>query len=84
MLAKQVWRLIAEPNSLCARVLKAKYFPDGNILKAGAKPGASFTWQSIVVGIQSFKGGIFGVLGMASPSTSGGTRGYQAAPTERS
>jgi hypothetical protein len=55
--------LIAEPNSLCARVLKAKYFPNGNILKAGAKSGASFTWQSIVAGIQSFKRGYIWRIG---------------------
>lgn len=29
MLAKQVWRLINEPDSLCARVLRTKYYPDG-------------------------------------------------------
>lgn len=34
MLAKQVWRLLAEPESLCARVLRARYFPDGNLQKA--------------------------------------------------
>jgi hypothetical protein len=27
MLGRQCWRLITEPNSLCARVLKAHYFP---------------------------------------------------------
>jgi hypothetical protein len=27
MLTKQVWRLLSEPESLCARVLRAKYFP---------------------------------------------------------
>jgi hypothetical protein len=32
MLAKQVWRLICNPNSLCGRILKARYFPHGNIL----------------------------------------------------
>jgi hypothetical protein len=37
MLAKQVWRLITAPNSLCAQVLQAKYYPDGNILKAEPK-----------------------------------------------
>jgi hypothetical protein len=57
MLAKQVWRIIDEPNSLCAQVLRAKYFPDGDILKAGPKAGSSFTWQSIVAGIQTFKRG---------------------------
>jgi hypothetical protein len=34
MLAKQTWRLINEPESLCARVLCAKYYPHGDILKA--------------------------------------------------
>jgi hypothetical protein len=45
MLAKQVWRLIDEPDSLCARVLRSKYYPNGDILKAGSKNGSSFTWQ---------------------------------------
>jgi hypothetical protein len=57
MLAKQVWRLIDTPDSLCACVLRAKYYPDGNILKAGPKAGSSFTWQSIVAGITTFKRG---------------------------
>jgi hypothetical protein len=45
MLAKQVWRLIDAPNSLCARILCGKYYPDGDILKAGPKARSSFTWQ---------------------------------------
>lgn len=57
MLAKQVWRLIDEPESLCARVLRAKYYPSGDILKAGPKNGSSFTWQSLVAGIQTFRRG---------------------------
>jgi hypothetical protein len=43
MLEKQVWRLITKPDSLCAQVLQAKYYPDGNILKVGPKAGSSFT-----------------------------------------
>jgi hypothetical protein len=30
MLSKQCWRLLSEPDSLCAQVLRAKYFPSGN------------------------------------------------------
>jgi hypothetical protein len=57
MLAKQGWRLINDPESLCARVLGAKYYPSGDILKAGPKAGSSFTWQSILAGLTTFKRG---------------------------
>jgi hypothetical protein len=57
MLAKQVWRLLNEPNSLCAQVLRSKYYPNGDILKAGPKSGSSFTWQSILAGMTTFKRG---------------------------
>lgn len=51
MLAKQVWRLISEPDSLCARVLRSKYYPYGQTLNAKLKPGSSFTWQGIMMGM---------------------------------
>ncbi|XP_071674470.1 uncharacterized protein [Lolium perenne] len=57
MLSKQCWRLISEPESLCARVLRAKYFPDGDILNCDLKKGSSYTWQSLWSGIQTFKKG---------------------------
>lgn len=37
MLAKQSWRMITNLETLCAKVLRAKYFPDGNLLKADPK-----------------------------------------------
>ena len=55
MLAKQVWRLLCEPESLCARVLRARYYPDGNLLNAKMKSGSSYTWQSVLVGLECFK-----------------------------
>jgi hypothetical protein len=51
MLTKQCWRLLEEPDSLCARILHAKYYPDGNLLRAKLKSGSSFTWQSVLYGI---------------------------------
>jgi hypothetical protein len=44
MLAKQVWRLLSEPDSLCARVLREKYYPDEKLLEAKMKSGSSYTW----------------------------------------
>ena len=37
LLAKRAWRPIVNPDSLCARVLRAKYFPDGDLLNATLK-----------------------------------------------
>jgi hypothetical protein len=63
MLSKQVWRLICVPDSLCAKVLRAKYYPHGDILKAGPKAASSFTWQSIVAGLTTFKRGYIWKIG---------------------
>nr|XP_051190739.1 uncharacterized protein LOC127304068 [Lolium perenne] len=50
MLAKQGWRLITEPSSLCARVLKGRYFPNSDFLSAVKPRSSSFTWRSILYG----------------------------------
>jgi len=44
MLARQAWRVIQDPDSLCERLLKAKYWPDGHILEAVEKPCISYSW----------------------------------------
>jgi hypothetical protein len=50
MLGKQGWRLVMNPDSLCAKVLKGKYFPHGNFMTAGKKKNSSHTWRAIVAG----------------------------------
>jgi hypothetical protein len=57
MLAKQSWQLITNPNTLCAKVLRAKYYPDENILNACPKSGSYCTWKSIIEGLHTFKRG---------------------------
>jgi hypothetical protein len=58
LLAKQAWRLLADPDSLCATVLRAKYFSEGGLLNYKPKKGSSYSWQRISAGIQTFKRGV--------------------------
>jgi hypothetical protein len=48
LLAKQGWRLITNPHSLVARILKAKYYPNKDFLKAKQGQNMSYSWQSIL------------------------------------
>ena len=45
------------PTTLCARVLRSRYYPSGDILNCELKKGSSYVWQSIWSGIQTFKEG---------------------------
>ena len=47
MLAKQIWRLQTDRNSLLFKVFSTKYFPTGSVMEAKSKKG-SYAWQSIL------------------------------------
>jgi hypothetical protein len=51
MLGRQCWRLITDPSSLCARVLKGRYFPNCEVWEAKQPRAASFTWSNICFGM---------------------------------
>nr|XP_023912496.1 uncharacterized protein LOC112024088 [Quercus suber] len=57
MLAKQGWRLFENPNSLVARIYRAKYYPHGDVFNAGLGSSPSFTWRSIRQGLEVVKRG---------------------------
>ncbi|KAA3485070.1 reverse transcriptase [Gossypium australe] len=58
LLAKQGWRLINYPNSLLAKVLKARYYPQSNFLEARLGNLPSFTWNSIWASKGLLQGGL--------------------------
>ncbi|XP_050242110.1 uncharacterized mitochondrial protein AtMg00310-like [Quercus robur] len=57
MLAKQAWRILTNPSSLVARVLKAKYFPIGDVLSAKLGNSPSYSWRSIYNNLKDLKEG---------------------------
>jgi hypothetical protein len=50
LLGKQGWRLMTRPDSLCARVLKGRYFHGVSFLSATRKKHSSQTWRAIMAG----------------------------------
>lgn len=67
LLARQAWHLILFPDSLCAQVLKAKYYPGGHLLDVVTAANASQTWRAIEHGLELLKKGIIWRVGDGSP-----------------
>lgn len=63
LLARQAWRLIQFPDSLCVWVLKAKYFPNCELVDAVFPAEASPTWKGIEHGLQLLKTGLIWQIG---------------------
>ncbi|OMO52067.1 reverse transcriptase [Corchorus capsularis] len=57
LLSKQCWRLIHNPDSLCSRILRAKYFPQGDFFKASLGHNPSFIWRSLLEGRKVIRAG---------------------------
>ena len=63
LLSRQSWRLLQEPESLSARILKAAYYPDGNILTTDLGAHPSQIWRAILDGREIMKQGIIRRIG---------------------
>ena len=66
LLARQGWRLMQNPHSLVARLLKAKYFPHKDFLDASIPTNASHVWRSICGATVVLKAGLQWRIGMGS------------------
>lgn len=57
LLAKQAWRIIQNPDTLFARIMKARYFKDVSMLEAKPRSKQSYGWSSIYTGLEIIKSG---------------------------
>ena len=47
MFGKQGWKFITEPESLVARISKARYFPSGSYLTTTMGHNPIYVWRSV-------------------------------------
>ncbi|GAU47759.1 hypothetical protein TSUD_387180 [Trifolium subterraneum] len=47
MVAKQVWNIVQNPNSLVAKLIKARYFPHSSLFEAPLGYNPNFAWRSM-------------------------------------
>jgi hypothetical protein len=66
ILAKQGWRLMTKLDSLCAKVLKGKYYHNSEFLDARSKRGSSHVWRAILHGRDSLRKGLIKRVGDGS------------------
>ncbi|XP_074318601.1 uncharacterized protein LOC141655419 [Silene latifolia] len=48
LIGKQVWRLMTEPDNLWARLMRARYYPNGEFSTAELGYNPSYTWRGIL------------------------------------
>ena len=63
LLACRSWRIIQDPNSFSARILKAVYFPNSSILEARLGSHPSQIWRAIIDGRDVLAQGIMKRIG---------------------
>jgi hypothetical protein len=63
MLGKQAWKLLTEPDSLCARVLNGRYFPECDFWNAPRPRSSYATWRGILAGKKMVQQGILWGIG---------------------
>lgn len=63
MLGKQVWRMLTKPETLVAKVFKARYFKKTTILNVNLGSRPSYAWRSLHAALRLIKKGARVVIG---------------------
>ncbi|GJN37087.1 hypothetical protein PR202_gb26009 [Eleusine coracana subsp. coracana] len=63
LLGKQGWRLVTNPDSLCSKVLKGKYYPNSDFLSATRRKRSTVTWRAILHGRDILSSGMIKRIG---------------------
>ncbi|KAH1122314.1 hypothetical protein J1N35_005474 [Gossypium stocksii] len=63
LLAKQVWRLLTQPDCLLSKVFKSRYYPFSDILSAKIGSYHSLTWRSFCCARDLFDDGLLWRIG---------------------
>jgi hypothetical protein len=66
LLVRQAWRILQDPDTLSARVLKAVNFPTTDVLEAKMSSSPSWVWRGIVDGIQVLCQGLIRRIGLGA------------------
>lgn len=62
-MGKHCWNFLVNPDSLVARVFKARYFPNSSLMNAKRGGGSSFIWSGIWQAKEAMRNGYRWVLG---------------------
>jgi hypothetical protein len=63
LLAKQMWRMMQNPESLVGLIMKAKYFPNNSILEAKLGTRPSLVWKSLLASKELLLNGVIWRIG---------------------
>ncbi|XP_074314415.1 uncharacterized protein LOC141649629 [Silene latifolia] len=58
LIGKQVWRLLTDTEGLWARMMRARYYPNGNIMTAELGYNPSYTWRGILEARRAMENGL--------------------------